>query len=336
MPDPTTQDLITETRTKLDQLIAQVATLEAAITTQIPPALTSTLIDTRDKLQELITKLQADLDRLIEYQDAYVNPDSSTLQQWEDALELFEISLTVVSGGLGSDTGWDRDQERVRAAYKAVYRIIQKIAVGLYSGDIVRGVLQFIDTFGGTTLQLTLERTSGTTPYAETQNPGGNIIFLYTAPDTTWRLDDINRGYIVHTAENITHEFGHVLAFRNGSDNSAMYQEWNSIQIYISDFETTLGWSAENFQFLQNQSLLIDLPRNELEHERIANMFEALITGYDPDTGATDSRQLRAAWAMQTFMTANVPPSGVCIDSQQCSSIVGTGILNWVKFYGGN
>jgi hypothetical protein len=338
-PEPTNQDLITQAEEALEQLQAWVLQIEDDLEEPVATLLQS-LTPAHDALQSLTGDLQAFLDRLEAYQDALVDPDNSTLQDWEDALELFEIQLTVVEGGLGpNDTGWDKDAERVRAAYKAVYRIISRIADASYNNDLVAGALQFVQTFGVTTLQLTLHRVDEqgirtSTPYAETQNPGGSIIFLYTDPDPEYlTTPDSNRGYVVHTAENITHEFGHVLVFRNGSDNSGIYTEWagsltvTGISQYISPFPPTLGW-GDNAGNLQNTSEV------DIEHERIANMFEAFVTGYQPAINSANATERRAAWAMWTFMTGIEPPSDVCIDLTQTVRPVGSGLMHWVQLYG--
>jgi hypothetical protein len=263
-----------------------------------------------------------------------ITPTNATLQQKQDALTQFDIPLTVISSGLGSDPGWNRgNSERVSEAYRAVYNIIFRIAEKVFSNDMLLGALQFRRTFGGTELQLAVQRQAGATPYAETLNPGGTPIFLYLQPTTPppLRADDIARGWVVHTAENIIHEFGHVLVFRNGSDNSTAYQEWNSIQIYISDFTAELGW-GDNFGNLQND--MAGLSGSLKENERIANMFEAYITGYQPDINNSDSRERRAGWAMWTFMSGICPPPDVNIDQSGQESPCGQGIMSWIQDYG--
>lgn len=345
MPDPTTQDLITETRTKLDQLIAQVATLQAAINTQIPPALTSTLITTRNKLQELITKLQADLDRLEEYQEALLlNPNTATSTQLQAAVELFEITLAPTDS-LNDPDKWGKI-ERLQQAYQAVRAIVTKIATYFLVNsipDTMRGLLLFIDNFGGTEIQLVRgEFEDSPTSAASTKMVDRNgiqipVIFLYMAP---WDNNNNPIQNYLHTTANITHEFGHVIVLRNGGDNSEIYKEWFvswdgvaghlGIGQYISPpFPPEEGW-GDNAGNLQNT---IPFTGSELENERIANMFEAFVTGYQPEINAGDSRQQRAAWALWTFMTGAEPPNDVWIDGQQNTRPIGSGMLRWIQLY---
>ena len=164
----------------------------------------------------------------------------------------------------------------------------------------------------------------------------GSAVNMFLDPDTPWRVDDINRGYVVHTAENLVHELGHVLVFKNGKDLSGLYLEWGNIWTLINDFDTPEGWSAANFAKLQNRSQLSDLngfQRNELEHERVANMFEAFVMDYRPETKSIDERESRAAWAMWTFMSGQCPPEEVHIDLTGQEHPCGHGFAYWLQEY---
>jgi hypothetical protein len=357
-PTPALTQLLSA-KTSLDQYIAYLdqAMLELRVC-DAADGLTQ-LTNAQAALQTYQSQIQAAQTALQPYQNVLfsgstaITPTNATLQQKQDALTQFDIPLTVISGSLGSDPGWNRgSSERVSEAYRAVYNIIFRIAEKVFSNDMLLGALQFRRTFGGTELQLAGQRQSGTTPYAETLNPGGATIFLYIQPTTPppLRADDITRGWVVHTAENIIHEFGHVLVFRNGSDNSALYKQWYvswndstdlGIGQYISiPFGPTEGWGG-NAGNLQNTEVLTG---SELENERIANMFEAWSTGYIPEINSSDERQQRAAWALWTFMTGTPAPYNpqypddrtktVWIDGSKNVRPIGSGIQHWIQLYG--
>ncbi len=343
MPDLPT--LITTARQRLTTVNTHIDVIQQNLSAPSQPLLDAT-ISMRDGLVNLGASLQDIVDDLDEYLNALVNPTSSTLTQWQTALDLLQITLTVSSSGIGGDAGWSRDEDRVKNAYISVYQIISRLSA-LLDNDTGQAILLFLDAFGGVSLQLTQERISGQTPYAETENPGGNIIFLYLDPDTERTQADIDRGYIVHTPANIIHEFGHVLVFRSGGNSSGIFQEWqNTFWSFISDFDTNQGWAGgadgSDFKALANRARRADvvdgvLTADELENERIANLFQAFILGYQPDIDGNQpaentlpEKQRRAAWAMQSFMTGTCPPSDVHIDLTEQTTPCGQGLIFWI------
>lgn len=70
------------------------------------------------------------------------------------------------------------------------------------------------------------------------------------------------------------------------------------------------------------------MSQTDLEDERIANMFEAWVSGVEPQINDSDAGQARRAWAMWTYMTGNCPPPEFNIE---CSS----GFGNWIAQFGG-
>jgi hypothetical protein len=292
------------------------------------------LLQVRSHLNEFI----GDLNSLV-----MLLQEALTIPASQQGLERFGVALTV--GGTLTSADWTQD--RLNQAKEAIRAIIAAMS---RDGDWLSGALLFMTAFGGTEIRLTNQERQCDpptppedciTPYAETENPGGRIIYLYTEPEADRTQADIDRRYVVHTAANIVHEFGHTLAFRHGSDASEIYLEWQQIWQLISDFNTDLGW-ANGLESLQNRSTIEDveaglIERNELEHERIANMFEAWVYNRLPDVGAeSGSRRQRAAYAMWIFMFGECLPENVNIDLRsQPVRPCGTGFLEWIRQYGG-
>jgi hypothetical protein len=228
-----------------------------------------------------------------------------------------------------------------------IMRIVGEFAGGAEPSDDnkLRAALLFIDVFGGTELRLE-PGTNPNDPNAAASTgiiPSGPVIYLYLTVGS-------NNNHL-HTTENIVHEFGHVLLFRNGADNSEIYKEWYvswdgepthlGIGQYISTpFLPEDGWGS-NADKLQNTSTV------DIEQERLANMFEAFITGYQPniayDPLAPNQRERRAAWALWTFMTGTPPPYDsnalddpertVWIDAARATRPLGRGLRYWLQFY---
>lgn len=307
-----------------------------------------TILDTQAKpvLQSYQAYLQAAQGALQPIYDAVNALDVGQKKNALEDPEKFNITLESDSS-ITSGNGWDKP-ERVEQAYTAVVRIVNAISQKLYRGDTIISALQFKRTFGGTHLRLIpLPITSGaaSTNMADRIPDPGNtpdtpVIEMYIGSDQTY----------VHSAENITHEFGHVIVLRNGGDNSAMYKEWDDswngisasgIGQFISPpFAPGEGWGS-NASRLQN---VMPYTGSDLENERIANMFEAWVTGYAPAINSSDSREQRAAWALWTFMTGNQPPydpqypndptKTVWIDGTRNERPYGSGIHHWIQLYG--
>jgi len=139
-----------------------------------------------------------------------------------------------------------------------------------------------------------------------------------------------------YTSKNIIHEFGHVLINRHGGNDSDIFNEWQKFINVIADFNTTLGWSKDKFEILENISTFENEPnRTILENERIANLFEAWVNGRTPELNDSKSREQRAAWAMWSFMTGECPPDDVKIDKNAKEQPCGKGLINWLLEYGG-
>jgi hypothetical protein len=346
MPTPTTQELLQQAENFLDEIDDRIAAIEpdrnqaSAMLVSVGPI--------RDDLADFINRWEQIITRMNVYVNALTEP--TTEQGYKDALDLFEIILAPVED-LDDTNRWANVQ-RLQNAYKAVQNTINKIATEFAGGSSptndnkLRAALLFIDVFGGTEFRLE--------PGSNPDNPNsaastgiiasGPVIYLYlTVGSNTNHL---------HTTENIVHEFGHVLVFRNGTDNSEIYKEWYvswdgdvthlGIGQYISTpFTPQEGWGS-NAGELQNTSIV------DIEQERLANMFEAFITGYQPNTAydpsATDEqRERRAAWALWTFMSGTPPPYDpnapddpertVWIDNARNTRPVGSGLMYWLQFY---
>jgi len=244
-----------------------------------------------------------------------------------EGLATFGVTLTI-GEGLSED---DWTEARMVQASIAVRDIINAI-----SDDWVIGAIQFMEAFGGTEIQLidgpyTEEPSAAASTKMVDDRPSGTtpVIYLYTRP--TGASSDF-----VHSPENIVHEFGHVLVFRHND----IYEEWQLLWILISEFDTDMGWS-DGIDSLQNQSTLEDfysgeISRLKLEHERVANMFEAWVYDRKPDVNANSEevRQLRAAWVMWIFMYGGCPETVInttlTLEEQPC----GTGFLNWIEQFG--
>jgi len=260
---------------------------------------------------------------------------SSTADK-ESALLRFGLTLAPDSATWQSDNG-----QRIQNAYQAVINIINRISSELFCSDTVLGAMQFKQNFNGTELQIVQgsnpndAAAAASTGIVDRDGVLIPVIYLYTMPT--------NSPNHIHTPENIIHEFGHVLVFRNGQDNSAIYMEWTqSFTQYISPFDPEDGWGANAIN-LQNRST------TDKEQERIANMFEAWVKGYTPDlvydpNSPAGQRLHRAYWALWSFMTATPPPydptalddptKTVWIDLTRQVRPVGSGILYWIKLYG--
>lgn len=294
-------------------------------------------------LQTVIDKLTLVYETLSPYSEILLA--SASLE----TLTSMKVSLTIEGENL-TEESWT--PERISEAYNAVKAIINRIAID--SGvDELFALILFQEVFGDTEIRL-LEGNFGDGSYASTSNDG-SIIYLYTQPAGDWLETDyqacarslnlqrgevnnavcIEGGYIpFHSSENIVHEFGHVLPFRYS--DSGLFESWDQeIRNFISPFNTTEGWTMEQFNNLQNNSVQEDvdlgrLTQTELENERIANMFEAWISNIQPDITSTDERQSKRAWAMRTFMTGECPPEGLNIP---CSNM---GFGDWIRQFGGS
>lgn len=297
---------------------------------------------TKGLLQTVIDSLTPIRDRLSIYNDRLSGlSDSASLE----TLEVVGVRLTIEGENL-TEESWT--SERIAEAYNAVIAIVNRIATD--SGvDTLFALILFQQVFGGTEIRL-LEGNFGDGSYAST-SVDGSIIYLYTQP-TAFLQSDLDRcgelrgiddpsynncvghDFVVHLSANIVHEFGHVLPFRYS--DSGLFESWDQeIRNFISPFNTTEGWTMEQFNNLQNNSVQEDvteghMTQTDLENERIANMFEAWISDIQPDINSTDERQLKRAWAMRTFMTGECPPEGLNIP---CSNM---GFGDWIRQFGGS
>jgi hypothetical protein len=218
----------------------------------------------------------------------------------------------------------------------------------MFPGDTGLAILQFIDTFGETELRIIAGMDDeDETAYAIT-DPSGQIISLYNNPEL--RAADQARGYPLHTAANLVHEFGHGLSFSLGNE---MRNYWDSdFRILVVDssgyFETDLAW--RDFSVLENRSTYREdvlsgrMTTLELEEERLANMFQGLVYSHELRLDENDCTALhtppdpncierRAAWVMHSFMTGTCSPSDVFTSPGQqrppCGEQVTT-LLKWV------
>lgn|GEM_PF-1707287 len=333
MPTPTTQNLLQQAENYLDEI-------DVRINTTLPDrnqaaAMLEAVIPIRADLADFLDNWQQIIDRMHEYVDALTEP--TTEQGYKTALDLFEILLAPAED-LSDPNKWGNLQ-RLQNAYGAVRNIIVKIATEFSGGSSptndhkLHAALLFIDAFGGTELRIEPSANPNDPDAAASTDilPRGPVIYLYLTVGS-------NTNHI-HTVENIVHEFGHVLVFRNGTYTSEIYKEWYvswngtseyGIGEFISNFpnDPTLGWGA-NANNLQNTSA------NEIEQERLANMFEAFVTGYDPAINSDDTEERRAAWALYTFMTGECPPTDVNIDIRPGNPErpCGHGLMYWLQFY---
>ncbi|MEZ4671374.1 MAG: hypothetical protein R3E39_26020 [Anaerolineae bacterium] len=257
-----------------------------------------------------------------------VDPEDSDLSDWEAALDA--LSITRTNSGLTPADGWQKDSGiRIKEAYKSVWKIINKIANVFADEDNVtvndehklNAMAQFVASFGNTELRIVAGHSPDIAQIYAIANSTGKIISLYNQPDPLLQ-DDISAGrnYALHTAENLVHEFGHVLDFRTGNrmydeEWSFMRKEFGRLIIcgtkpngdpdqrssLLRGFNVNDGW---NIQFRQNKLNLEDFmacyhPSNdtelcddptqtkkdelcfELEIERIADMF--LFWNYSDD-----------------------------------------------------
>jgi hypothetical protein len=159
---------------------------------------------------------------------------------------------------------------------------------------LLKGIIQFIETFGGIELKLDIapgvdhDNDPNTplqfpTEYALTQSK--DLIILWANPELL-AIDEDIRGYPLHTAQNIVHELGHVFDNRT---NSQMYQEWETIRLnfaleggdVLNAIPVETGWDI--FANRQNQmdilefddcsSVVTSTVCAKLERERLADMF---------------------------------------------------------------
>lgn len=164
------------------------------------------------------------------------------MTDWQSALELFDITLNAQ--GLTTSEGWEIENgRRVKEAYTAVYKIIRAIARALAAADevpvdddyILKAILQFVDSFSGVELRLVAGSDVDAPQIYAITNPNGNPITLYNTPTPLLQTDiDADRDYALHTAENLVHEFGHILDFRTGG---LMYlDEWFFMRKLFGNF----------------------------------------------------------------------------------------------------
>lgn len=295
--------------------------------------------------EEAEDKLQTMIDSLIpikELLEGYHNLLEADISR--ETLAGIGVTLTVTGENL-TDDNWT--EERIRAAYDAVIAIIDRIADESQIDKLFE-LMIFKEVFGGVTITL-FEGNFGDDSYASTSDDG-NTIFLYTQPtvflesdlercgerfgiENPLYADCVSRDFVVHSARNIIHEFGHVLL--NRYDESGFFASWDqAIRIFIDPFDTSDGWTGNQFDDLQNNSEQSDVNEGrmsqiQLENERIANMFEAWVLEIEPQINSTDPDEARRAWAMWTFMTGDCPPADINVP---CSSM---GFIDWIKQFGG-
>jgi hypothetical protein len=299
------------------------------------------LRETKTHLEELIGYLEEILKLLTEQKDEIDKANAAT---YRTILQKLGVTLTVEGGEL-TDEDWTED--RLKEAFQAVIDIIKGLARFMFDNDEFLGLLQFIATFGGVTIQLTKGSFEGSESYASTLD--GNKILLYTQPTRLLNADlercraelgqDTTEDaceqaeYARHTARNIVHEFGHILSFKLGDDIKNEWYKLKSklnVQIHpensFEGFETSYGWESETFDKFENRSKYItrkpdgtlhvaksEVEEVELEQERIANIFQAAIYDYEPWFEGDPKRpyQRRAAWLIWMFMTGECPPEGL-------------------------
>jgi hypothetical protein len=311
------------------------------------------LLDAQFSLGELISRLGAIKDKLQPFDTALKGTVS------KETIAQFGVRITT-SEGLAADA-WS--PERIQQAYTAIINIIHSFASQFFGGDNLFGLIQFMETFGGVEIQLKEGSDGGGGNYART-SPDGTIIYLYTAPSILLQTDldrcaaglgkaDVtsaecaSAGYTLHSAENIVHEFGHVLAFQLAGEVVSTWDKLrNLLNVPIGEtgysyFETTLGWGQEIIDHLQNRSTYRDdvltghMSTTELENERVANMFQALVYQYRPLLDDSTSEKRRAAWLMWIFMTGECPPPDVFAgrDTPPCGDQI-TSLKEWIQVLG--
>lgn len=332
-------------------------------------------------LVTLLNQAGSDLDALVDKFEAIkthidtllsaLNDSQTTLAEWEAALGLFGISLTVATG-LDKNTMWGKGispnkGERAREAYTGVTKVIKAIARTYAAADGVpvndnyrlKAIARFLDSFGGIELRIVAgSDVDQAWIYARTTNQ--NLLTIYDHPNPLLQTDiDAGRDYALLTAENLVHEFGHLLDFRTGG---AMYPEWEIIRrefgrfincgelpngeadlrsSLLRGFDIGEGW---NISFRQNRMTLNEFtdcynPANdeemcddptqtkkdelcqELEIERIADMFLFWVYRDNPGYAFTSDDR---GQALQVFTERGHWTRGT-------TSLTTTGFSGWIE-----
>lgn len=357
----TNLDIFLQTSAATNKLLPDLITNLGA-TTPVPPTI-ATLQDAQTDLNTLTDQMQSIRDDLQAMLDALNPANQNSLADWRNALTSFGVTLSVDSS-LNFNMEWGKGGgERAREACTAVQKIISAIARTLAGGSSqitdehrLNAILQFGDTFNNVQLNIIPGHDSIAETYAKTKD--GNEVNLWNNPSPLLAVDE-SRGYPLWTAENLTHEFGHVLQFRAGSN---LYTQWTSMRrefgrfincgvdqngnpdnrpSLLRGFDIGDGWNIDLRQNRtplsgfsdcykpQNDQELCDdstqLKKDELcqalEVERLADMFLFWVFADDPDYAfSSDDR----GQALSAFSNGGSWSRG-------STSLVATGFLGWIE-----
>lgn len=361
----------------IDELNTLKLTIESATNFDIGSLADTDVIT---QYEALLAKFEGFQQILLSLLDA-VNLDAElTTQEARDArksaIALFEVTLSVADGL--QCTLWEtNNDERITEVYKAIQKTALAIGREMANRDNVAlddnyellGVLQFIDSFGGLELRIANGMTTDSNGnpvlpvgYALTEN--ANLILLWD--DAVLRDEDTSRGYPLYTAQNLVHEFGHVLDIRTGN---TMINEWEQMRqefgelVYCGDDETgnpiskgsaTRGFGIqEGWSVFENRENRLDfsdfncfIPTDEMvctddpnkdtlctemELERIADMFlfwvYSDIVGYQFDINNLETRPQTRANALYAFSHGEEW-------TRNNITLTPSGFLNWVILSG--
>jgi hypothetical protein len=120
---------------------------------------------------------------------------------------------------------------------------------------LLQAIALFVDAFGGLELQIVAGNNSVRPATYAITSASGNLITLYNTPNPLLQADVVaGRNYALHTAENLVHEFGHVLDIRTG--NIIYPQEWELMRVLFS-ISRNCG-DEQNPRIVRSQALGFD------------------------------------------------------------------------------